>query len=66
MKTNRRKFVKALGAGTGLSLAAPLTFLSSKSSAQPKGDEKEEGQVLFIGDNVAVAETAYGKVRGFR
>ena len=66
MKTNRRKFVKALGAGTGLSLTAPLTFLSSDSSAQKKLDDKDDGQVLFIGDNVAVADTAYGKVRGFR
>ena len=64
MKTNRRKFVKALGAGTGLSLTAPLTFLSSDSSAQKKEDE--DGQVLFIGNNVAVAETVYGKVRGFK
>jgi len=66
MKTNRRKFIKAIGAGTGLSLTAPFTLLSSESSAQNRVDEKEDGQVLFIGDNVAVAETVYGKVRGFK
>ena len=65
MKTNRRKFFKALGAGTGISLAAPFSFLSSKSSAQNGVAKKEDGQVLFIGDNVAVADTLYGKVRGF-
>lgn len=65
MKTKRRNFFKTLGVGTGLSLTAPLSFLSSESSAQNRLDENEENQVLFIGDNIAVAETLYGKVRGF-
>jgi para-nitrobenzyl esterase len=66
MKTNRRKFFKALGAGTGLGLAAPLSLLSTESSAHNKVDNNDEDQVLFIGDNVALADTRYGKVRGFR
>ena len=66
MKTNRRKFFKALGTGTTLGLAAPLSLISPESSAQSIEVAKEEGQVLFIGDNVALANTLYGKVRGFR
>ena len=66
MKTNRRKFFKALGAGTSLGFAAPLSLISTEASAQGNAVAKEEGQVLFIGDNVAVANTLYGKVRGFR
>ncbi len=59
--SNRRDFIKYLGAGSaGMSLAAPLAFSSctNKKSA-------EDGQVLFIGDDIAVAETTIGKVRGY-
>jgi len=66
MKTNRRKFFKALGVGTGVGFAAPLSLISPEASAQNNATPKEEGQVLFIGDNVALASTLYGKVRGFR
>ena len=66
MKTNRRRFFKALGAGTGLGFAAPFSLISAEASAQNNVVAKEEGQVLFIGDNVAIANTLYGKVRGFR
>jgi len=66
MKTNRRKFFKALGTGTSLGFAAPLFLISPEASAQNNVLAKEEGQVLFIGDNVALADTLYGKVRGFR
>jgi para-nitrobenzyl esterase len=65
MKSNRRKFFKALGAGTGIGLATPLSLMSPEASAQNNVVAKEEGQVLFIGDNVAIANTLYGKVRGF-
>ncbi|MBN1339279.1 MAG: carboxylesterase/lipase family protein [Bacteroidales bacterium] len=61
MKTNRREFIQHLGAGTaGLTLASPLAMMSCVSPAANK-----DGQVLFIGDNIAVAETTNGKVRGY-
>ncbi|HEX5168962.1 MAG TPA: carboxylesterase family protein [Cyclobacteriaceae bacterium] len=66
MKTNRRKFFKTMGVGAGLGLAAPLSMLSSESPARDNVNVKEDQQVLFIGDNVALADTVYGKVRGFR
>lgn len=66
MKQTRRKFFKLMGAGTGISLTAPLSVLPSDSSAQHNAETKEDGQVLFIGDKVALADTVYGKVRGFR
>ncbi|HLP73235.1 MAG TPA: carboxylesterase family protein [Bacteroidales bacterium] len=63
MKSNRRNFIRTMGAGaTGLALG---TSVSSCSSAAIKKDE-EDGQVLFIGDDIAVAETQYGKVRGYQ
>jgi para-nitrobenzyl esterase len=65
MKSNRRKFIKNLGAG-----AAGLTFgtstISLNSETAPSVKKKDEdGQILFIGDNISVAETTNGKVRGF-
>ena len=63
MKTKRREFIQMLGSGTtGLGIASSLAFVSTDAAATP---DKEDGQVLFIGDNVAVADTTYGKVRGF-
>lgn len=52
-----------MGAGaTGLAFG---TAASSCSSAASK-KEAEDGQILFIGDNIAVADTQYGKVRGYQ
>jgi para-nitrobenzyl esterase len=63
MKSNRRKFFRNLGAGAaGLTLVSSGISLTSGTSSTGKD---EDGQVLFIGDNIAVAETSYGKVRGF-
>jgi para-nitrobenzyl esterase len=63
MTSNRRKFFRNLGAGAaGLTLGtSAISFTSGISSA----GKDEDGQVLFIGDNIALAETSNGKVRGF-
>jgi para-nitrobenzyl esterase len=63
--TNRRKFIQNLGAG-----AAGFTFgtsaISLAACASPSSKkEDEDGQIMFIGDNIAVADTTNGKVRGF-
>jgi para-nitrobenzyl esterase len=64
MKSNRRKFIQNLGVGAaGLTIGASAIPLTSCSSPAAKKDE--DGQILFIGDNIAVAETTNGKVRGF-
>ena len=62
MKSNRRNFIQKLGlSATGLGLGSTLT--SEAKGFKPK--EKEDEQVLFVGDNIAVANTQYGKVRGY-
>ena len=62
MKSNRRNFIQKLGLSTaGLGLGSTLS--SEAKGFKPK--EKEEEQVLFVGDNIAVATTQYGKVRGY-
>lgn len=64
MKTNRRNFFQTMGAGAaglGLSSALPLTSYAAPTGAETADDD----QVLFIGDDIAIADTAYGKVKGF-
>ncbi len=61
MKSNRRNFIRTVGAGaTGLTLGTGLSC--SGMGTGPVDDE----QILLIGDNLAIAETVYGKVKGFR
>jgi para-nitrobenzyl esterase len=57
MKSNRRNFIQSLGLGAAsLSVGKQMT-----SSVTTSTDD----QVLFVGDQIAVAQTEYGKVRGF-
>jgi para-nitrobenzyl esterase len=64
MKSNRRKFFQTVGAGAaGLTLGSTAMSLVSCSSAGKK--EEDDGQILFIGDNIALADTQYGKVKGY-
>ncbi|MCJ7446980.1 MAG: carboxylesterase family protein [Bacteroidales bacterium] len=65
MKSDRRKFIKTVGAGaTGLTIGAASFATASCASPGTKKDE-DDGQLLFIGDNIAVVDTQYGKVKGY-
>ncbi len=65
---NRRQFVKNLGLGTatlsigGLTSAASCSESVSAANHTTGGDD---GQTLFIGDDIAIAQTAYGKIQGY-
>lgn len=62
MKANRRSFIQTLGLSAATAgVSAPLASSAQPINVQPKEDE----QILFVGDNIAVANTAYGRVRGF-
>ena len=64
MKPNRREFFQTVGAGVaGLSLGPTLMSSSCTSTVglRNRGDD----QILFIGDNIAVTDTIYGKVKGY-
>lgn len=64
MISNRRTFFQTLGAGAaGLTISPTLAFTSCTPQDGKKIDS--DGQILFIGDDIAVADTIYGKVRGF-
>src|ERR1700690_3316573 len=70
MKSKRRDFLQALTTGA-IALSVPSFSLAPfNTSAKTKKsgnlhNPNNDGQVLFIGDNIAVAETTSGKIRGF-
>ncbi len=66
MKSDRREFFKTMGAGAaGLTLgSAALSMTSCKGTSS--GEAGNDEQVLFIGDNIALADTIYGKVKGYQ
>ena len=64
---NRRLFIKNAGAGTAASLCSGslgATILATSCGASNQKDDSDE-QILFIGDDIAVANTQYGKVKGY-
>ncbi|HEY3439614.1 MAG TPA: carboxylesterase family protein [Paludibaculum sp.] len=61
MKANRRKFIQALGTGS-VGIAGAATIISAPEQALAK---PQDGPVLLVGDNIALANTEHGKVRGF-
>jgi len=64
MKTTRRNFFQTAGlgaAGLGIASALPLTSCATTAKAENETDE----QVLLVGDDIAIAQTVYGKVQGF-
>ena len=66
MKSNRRQFIQTMGtssAGLAVGTAAMSTACSPASNQATMGGPDE--QVLRIGDNIAVTDTQYGKVRGY-
>ena len=67
MRTNRRKFFAKAGVS-----AAALTLATSQGAAAAPAQTRtkasgldKDGPILKIGDSIAVADTAYGKVRGY-
>jgi len=65
MKTNRRNFFQTMGAGAaGFGVAAALPLTSCTAAETNEAADNDE-QVLFIGDDIAIADTVYGKVKGF-
>ncbi len=64
-RASRREFFETLGAGAvGLAVGGSATASATAQTTRPV-PRSADGQVLFIGDNIAVVETTYGKVRGY-
>lgn len=66
---DRRKFVKNLGLSTATFSMGSLAAVSCCRSAEDRVGEDctggKDDQFLFIGDDVAIAQTAYGKIQGY-
>ena len=68
MHMDRRQFVKHLGLGTAsLSMGSLVTASScarpGSSSLKQNVKEGEDGQFLFIGDDIAIARQSMGRCR---
>jgi para-nitrobenzyl esterase len=61
MATDRRTFLKSAGAGAAV-MALPAS-IGLTSCVQ--GKDKNDGQKLFTGDNIALTGTTSGMVRGY-
>lgn len=59
MKANRRRFMQALGTSS-----AGVAFSAAAGPAEG-AVKRNGGQLLLVGDNIAVANTEYGKARGY-
>jgi para-nitrobenzyl esterase len=62
MRSNRRRFVQALGTGAAGMTISSTGFVAATSD---KAGVEEDGPVLQIGDAIAVANTQHGRVRGY-
>jgi para-nitrobenzyl esterase len=64
MTSNRRRFFQTLGTGAA-GMAISGSGRASASTGSGKTGTDDDGPVLRIGDHIAVADTQYGKVRGY-
>jgi para-nitrobenzyl esterase len=63
MKNNRREFLQKIGIGTAGIAAVPFVANASTNQTESLADGD---QFLQIGDDIAVAETTFGKIRGYK
>jgi para-nitrobenzyl esterase len=62
MKSNRRQFMQTVGTSSaGVALGAA----SMAAATEHTMGKSQDGQVLLVGDKIAVTNTEYGKVRGY-
>lgn len=64
MKNNRRQFLQKIGLGTAGITAVP--FVANAGISTTNKNFSDDDQILQIGDDIALAETAFGKIRGYR
>ena len=65
MKSTRRNFIQKLGVGVaGLGISNSAMASTTLPSELPELGNNDD-QILLVGDNIAVANTEYGKIKGF-
>ena len=70
MENSRRRFLGTAGVGAaGLAIGSSATLSAAAqpraAKASPKAPVADEGPVVQIGENIALVNTSYGKVRGY-
>jgi para-nitrobenzyl esterase len=65
MTANRRGFFRAMGTGAAGVAIGTTRFTPLSAAPRLAAAKEEDGPVLLVGDTIAVAETQYGKVRGY-
>lgn len=63
MKANRRRFIQTASGGAAALGAAAAAVSATEATAEAKS--LNDGQLLLVGDNIALTNTQYGKVRGY-
>ncbi len=64
MSINRRKFIRNIGYGAAAFSVSPIAATMTSCSSLPKAEQNDEPHIQ-IGENIAVADTEYGKVKGY-
>ena len=66
MKSNRRQFMQTVGTGaSGIAIGAAAMSAGCAEASKEAMTEGPGGQILQVGDNIAVTTTEHGKVRGY-
>jgi para-nitrobenzyl esterase len=61
MKSNRRQFVQTLGTSSaGIAFSSTLSAVPTQATGK-----RPDKQILLVGDDIALADTQHGKVRGY-
>lgn len=66
MKSNRRQFMQTVGtSASGIAIGAAAMSAGCAQASKEAITEGPGGQILQVGDNIAVTTTEHGKVRGY-
>jgi para-nitrobenzyl esterase len=65
MRTNRRKFLGTVGTGAAALSLTGTAGQAAAAQSRAKTRPDPDAPILQIGDSIAIADTSYGKVRGF-
>lgn len=65
MASTRRNFIQSLGVGVAGLSVSNTAMANSVTPTQSTKNAGNDDQILLVGDNIAVANTEYGKIRGF-